>query len=86
MEHLAVALNMPSPLLKQLNFYKKGQVTPYGEQLPYFNIPTIWEQLQDSADYTNRLSQVQAFNQANRWVKRGLSLVPIKFGLYLDVL
>jgi xanthine dehydrogenase molybdopterin-binding subunit B len=29
-----------------------------------------------------RLAQIQAFNAANRWVKRGISIVPCKFGVY----
>ena len=29
------------------------------------------------------LSAVQAFNASNRWVKRGLSLTPVKYGFEL---
>ena len=35
--------------------------------------------LQDSGDYEARLSAAQAFNAANRWKKRGMSLVPVRY-------
>ncbi|CAG9811454.1 unnamed protein product [Chironomus riparius] len=30
-------------------------------------------------DYYNRLAQIQAFNSSNRWTKRGISIVPVKY-------
>ncbi len=82
MEHLATALNISVEQIKQINFYQKGQVTPYGEKLPYFNIPTIWSELQQTSEFQQRKQASQVFNTNNRWVKKGISLVPIKFGLY----
>ncbi len=34
-----------------------------------------------SSDYINRLNQIQAFNQENRWKKKGISITPIKWGI-----
>lgn len=68
--------------IKQMNFYKAGQVTPYGEKLPFFNVPAMWSQIQTTAEYQQRLQAVNQYNTANRWTKRGISLVPIKFGVY----
>ena len=82
MEHVAEYLGVSPDIIKQTNFYTKGQVTPYGEKLPFFNVPTLWSQIQTTAQYQERLAAVNQFNSSNRWTKKGISLVPIKFGVY----
>jgi len=82
MEQIAKFLNKNPDDIKQLNFYNTGQMTPYRQKLLDFNVPTIWDQLKKSCDYDNRLNQVQQFNANNRWNKKGISLVPVKFGVY----
>eukprot|EP01102_Stenamoeba_stenopodia_P002690 TRINITY_DN12548_c0_g1_i1.p1 TRINITY_DN12548_c0_g1~~TRINITY_DN12548_c0_g1_i1.p1 ORF type:complete len:482 (-),score=124.30 TRINITY_DN12548_c0_g1_i1:168-1613(-) len=80
-EHTSTMLNMPSDQVREVNFYQSGQVTPYKQPLPYFNIPTIWSQLKASADWNARVQQVQAYNAANRWTKQGISITPCKYGI-----
>lgn len=36
--------------------------------------------LQESSEYIKRRAEVKAFNEQNKWVKRGISLIPVKFG------
>lgn len=36
--------------------------------------------LQESSEYIKRCAEVKAFNDQNKWVKRGISLIPVKFG------
>jgi len=47
-----------------------------------FNIPEMWYQIQNTADYQKRLQAINTYNMNNRWTKRGISLVPVKFGVY----
>ncbi|XP_076451139.1 uncharacterized protein LOC143287015 isoform X2 [Babylonia areolata] len=84
MEHVAKSLNKDPSQLRYLNFYKKGQVTPSGMKLDYCNIGPLVTQLETSCDMANRKNQVNLFNQANRWKKRGLSMVPTMFGISWD--
>lgn len=35
--------------------------------------------LQESSDYEKRLENIKEFNSANRFIKRGISIVPVKF-------
>ncbi|KAK7469495.1 hypothetical protein BaRGS_00036474 [Batillaria attramentaria] len=81
MEHVAKYLNKDPTDVRKLNLYQKGQTTPVGMTLDYCNIRDLVPQLEASCDLATRKAQVEAFNQANRWKKRGLSCVPTKFGI-----
>ena len=39
---------------------------------------------QASSDYDKRLEKIEEFNLNNQWVKRGLSMVPVKFPAVWD--
>ena len=82
MQHLSLALSVPVDTLKQLNFYQKGSVTPFGQKLPDFPIETLWRQIQTQSNYAQRLEQVNQYNSKNRWTKRGITLQPLRFGVY----
>lgn len=44
-----------------------------------------WDQVIQQSDYYNRLNEVKKYNKANRWKKRGISLVPTNFGISYTV-
>ncbi|KAK7099380.1 uncharacterized protein [Littorina saxatilis] len=81
MEHVAKSLNKDPSDVRKLNFYTKGQVTPFGMKLDYCNLAPLVTQLETSCNLAARKTEVSVFNQANRWKKRGLSMVPTKFGI-----
>ncbi|XP_076471897.1 xanthine dehydrogenase-like [Babylonia areolata] len=81
MEHVAKTLKKDPTDVRVLNLYQKGQTTANGMKLDYCTIDTIVEQVKQSSDFSNRQQQVALFNKANRWKKRGLSLVPTRFGI-----
>ncbi|MBW4022179.1 MAG: xanthine dehydrogenase molybdopterin binding subunit [Proteobacteria bacterium] len=69
--------------IRRLNFYGDGprNVTPYGMAVEDNVIGELVEELARSADYAERLQEVAAFNERSDWIKRGLALVPVKFGI-----
>jgi xanthine dehydrogenase/oxidase len=79
-EHVAKALNMDSLQVRRINMYKINDVTPYKQPLPYFNVDKMMNELIVSSDYEKRAADVAQFNKDNRWKKKGISLVPIKWG------
>jgi len=81
-EHVAAYLQLPPDVVKAVNYYKDGQVTPYGQTIVKFNIPSIVSQVKQSADYDKKIKAMRSYNASNRWTKRGVALVPIKFGVY----
>lgn len=86
-ERCAFELQMDPNDVRQTNFYNDPsqglpiQKTPYGTPIIYNSLPAVWSQIQQTSDYASRLQAVQQFNQQNRWRKRGISLVPIKYGI-----
>lgn len=60
---------------KKLNFYSRGDTTPYGQVLTFWNIPFMWDQLKQMVNYDAKLTAITQYNANNRWRKRGLSMV-----------
>ncbi|XP_067656035.1 uncharacterized protein [Haliotis asinina] len=81
MEHVAKVLNKDPLEFRKINLFTKGQKTAAGMVLKYCNIRDMVAQLETSADVQNRKQQIAAFNQANRWKKKGISVVPLRFDL-----
>ncbi|CAB4004441.1 xanthine dehydrogenase oxidase-like, partial [Paramuricea clavata] len=81
MNHVAKALNKSADEIREINFYKKGQTTFYHQPLPYCNISKIWQDLKQSSEAEKRRTTIQVFNKENRWRKRGMSIVPLRWGV-----
>ncbi|KAL3841842.1 hypothetical protein ACJMK2_019941 [Sinanodonta woodiana] len=82
MEHVAKSLSKDPTDVRVINLYQQGQINPLTNNvITYCNISTIVNNLRDSADVQTRQQEIQVFNQANRWKKKGLSIVPMKFGI-----
>ena len=81
-EHIADALGLDPLAVRQVNFYRaKGDLTPYHMQVEDSISQELVEKLAQSADYEPRRAQIAAFNAASPVIKRGISLVPVKFGI-----
>ncbi|NLA15301.1 MAG: xanthine dehydrogenase molybdopterin binding subunit [Bacteroidales bacterium] len=83
MEEVAAALDLDPALVRQRNFYAPGSrnVTPYGQVVKDNVLKAVWQQLLTSADYEKRKAAAADFNKRNKFTKRGLALVPVKFGI-----
>ncbi len=56
-------------------------ITQYGQQIEDFVADKLIDQLLQESAYTARRQAVADFNANSRYRKRGLSLVPLKFGI-----
>lgn len=82
MSVIAEGLKVDIDELRIRNLYKQGDLTPFLQPIDIdFHIPTMLEQLSASADYGNRKNSVRSFNSNNRYRKRGICMIPTKFGL-----
>ena len=80
-EAMAVALKMDPADLREKNFYQPNDKTPYGQPLSYCLMTPVWNRLLKTSDYKCRKAEIEAFNAENRWVKRGINIMPMKYGL-----
>ncbi len=69
--------------VRKRNFYGIGErdITQYLQKVEDNLIHEIVDRLERSADYRERASAIREFNAANRVLKRGIALTPVKFGI-----
>ncbi|KAF2085591.1 hypothetical protein K490DRAFT_58488 [Saccharata proteae CBS 121410] len=82
MTAVAEGLGIDIDDLRLKNLYKVGDRTPFLQKIDEdWHVPTMIEQLKKSSKYEARKAEVAKFNATNKWRKRGISLIPTKFGL-----
>lgn len=82
MQTIADGLKIDVDELRRKNLYNVGDRTPFFQEIDNdWHVPTLLNQLSISANYESRKIAVAAFNAGNKWKKRGISLIPTKFGL-----
>ncbi|KAF4519991.1 hypothetical protein B566_EDAN005491 [Ephemera danica] len=84
-EDVASELCMDPALVRARNFYNEGDVTHYGQKLVDCTLQRCWDECKVNSDYTSRKKIVQLFNKEHRWRKRGISLVPLTYGIGFEV-
>ncbi len=69
--------------IRKLNFYGINQknTTPYGETVVNNRLHMMFDQLLVSSNYSERRKSIAGFNQEHEFIKRGISLTPVKFGI-----
>lgn len=85
-EHLATACQVPAERVKRDNMYKEGQSTHFGMILSEadsgkWNVPGMYDRLLIEGKVSDRRAEIEKFNSENRWLKRGLAILPTKFGI-----
>ena len=70
--------------VRKLNFYSDNNernTTHYGQKIEQHIVPMLVERLEENANYRERREQIKQFNQSSPILKKGLALVPVKFGI-----
>ena len=76
----AFSIGMDADEVREKNLYKRGDVTPFGQALSYCYIREVWAYLKQQADLVVRKQGVSDFNTKNKWRKRGIYMLPVKYG------
>ena len=87
-EEIAFALGLDPLEVRKRNFYGRTDrnVTPYDQTIEDNVIHELVAELEKSAAYTERREAIRAFNAANQWLKKGIALTPVKFGISFTAL
>lgn len=82
MENIARSSGLDPLTVRKRNLYRPGaDTTHYGQTVEQLVLQDIVQQLESSSEYWARREQITEFNQANRYLKKGLALTPVKFGI-----
>ncbi len=82
-DRVAAELGMDPLEVRRVNLYGIGErnLTPYEMEITDNVLPRLFEELSQSAEYWARREAVREFNASHRWLKKGLALTPVKFGI-----
>jgi len=83
---VAHELGLDPLIVRQRNFYPEKTatvhgLTHYGQTVTDCIIQPIVEKLANDSDYSSRRAAIVAFNKSSKYLKRGIALTPVKFGI-----
>ena len=82
MDAMAHVLGKDPLDVRMANLYGvAGDQTPYGQAVTDSVAPELMTELECACDYRARRAEIAAWNATSRWLKRGLALTPVKFGI-----
>eukprot|EP00931_Biecheleriopsis_adriatica_P115532 TRINITY_DN91318_c0_g1_i1.p1 TRINITY_DN91318_c0_g1~~TRINITY_DN91318_c0_g1_i1.p1 ORF type:complete len:1349 (-),score=270.27 TRINITY_DN91318_c0_g1_i1:87-4088(-) len=90
MEHIAKTVGKPVEEVQAANFYDVSTkpTTPFGDHIGQYGynwtIPQLWTTIQESAQFAMRQKDIEAYNSANRWTKKGIAISPCKYVMGID--
>ncbi|KAF8116540.1 hypothetical protein N665_0017s0093 [Sinapis alba] len=80
-QRIAGELDRSPEEIKEMNFQVEGSITHYSQHLQHCTLHQLWKELKVSCNFLKARREVHEFNSHNRWKKRGLAMVPTKFGV-----
>jgi xanthine dehydrogenase/oxidase len=88
MEEIADELKIPVDKLREINMYspETNMVTHFNQELKDWYVPLMYRQVQEESEYERRRTEIEEFNKTHKWNKRGLAIIPTKFGISFTAL
>ncbi|XP_041703232.2 xanthine dehydrogenase/oxidase isoform X3 [Coregonus clupeaformis] len=81
MSDMALSLGLPAEQVRRLNMYSQGERTPYSQILEHITLDRCWDECLEISQVNQRRAGIEQYNRKHRWTKRGLAVVPTKFGI-----
>lgn len=82
-EDIANYLNKDAYNIRKLNLYghENNNITPYGQIVENNTLPELMEKVAKNSEYKQRLDYITNYNNKNADKVRGISCIPMKFGI-----
>ncbi|MDG3576180.1 xanthine dehydrogenase molybdopterin binding subunit [Rhizobium sp. YJ-22] len=84
-EEIAYATGKDPLDIRKANFYGQPgsgrDLTPYHQQVQDNIIARLVDELEHSSDYRARRQAIVDFNRSSRFIRKGIALTPVKFGI-----
>lgn len=82
MDAIAIGMDEDPLEIRRRNFYRRGRsVTPYGMAVKDNILNEVVDELERSSAYQRRRKAIARFNGQNNFLKKGIALTPVKFGI-----
>ncbi|OAK98017.1 xanthine dehydrogenase [Phaeosphaeriaceae sp. SRC1lsM3a] len=87
-EEIADHLNISAEKMREINMYKPdtNMITHFNQEIKDWYVPLMYDQVQTESNYAQRREAIIAHNSSHKWNKRGLAIVPTKFGISFTAL
>jgi xanthine dehydrogenase/oxidase len=85
-EEVADRLGMPAEKFREINFYKPMEETHFNQAIEDWYVPLMYKQVIEESQYEARREAVEKFNKEHKWQKKGLAIIPTKFGISFTAL
>ncbi len=82
LERIARKLGLDPVDVKERNLYRRGEEAHYGQEIiDADRLGLIFGKLRKDCDWAGRRKRNAEFNAASKYLKKGLGVVPVKFGI-----
>ncbi|KAF7592851.1 hypothetical protein BBP40_012330 [Aspergillus hancockii] len=86
MSEIADHLDIPVENLRRDNMYEAGDKTHFNQELKDWHVPLMYKQVMEESSYMERRKAVDEYNKKHKWSKRGMAIIPTKFGISFTAL
>jgi xanthine dehydrogenase large subunit len=80
-DHAAKSLKVDTDFVQRKNMMDNGDEFPYGQIVKECQAKNCWDEATDIYNVESVKKEVELFNQQNQFYKKGLSLMPVCFGI-----
>ncbi|MEM9732559.1 MAG: xanthine dehydrogenase molybdopterin binding subunit [Pseudomonadota bacterium] len=86
-DRIAREMGMDPNALRAVNYYgpDTGEVTPYDQPVEDNRIRDVVDRVMANAQWDKRRAEIDRFNAENRVLKKGLAMMPVKFGISFNL-
>jgi len=81
LDHVAQQLKVPTSFLQQKNLMEDNYEFVYGQIAKKCEARNCWNQLNTQYDIEKTRDKIKTFNSNNEFVKKGMALMPVCFGI-----
>ncbi|XP_041988686.1 xanthine dehydrogenase [Aricia agestis] len=78
---IASKLGKTAEEISRINLYRENLTTHYGQSLVHCTLQRCWDECVEKSNLAQRRIDIENFNKQHRWRKRGIYIVPTKFGI-----
>ncbi|MHB8920790.1 MAG: xanthine dehydrogenase molybdopterin binding subunit [Halothiobacillus sp.] len=82
-DEIAYHLGKDPLAIRKINYYgvSDRNITPYDMKVTDNILPEITTELEKTSNYAARRTEIKRFNQHSLYLKKGIALTPVKFGI-----